>query len=76
MRARAQALQHPVAQRPEVWLSRLARFMETVEKITGAIAEPLVEDRDEARVAEPDVEIKPRPAPQAAPDGWATLVQK
>jgi len=61
----------------EVFLggSRLTRFMETVEKTTGAIAEPLVEDRDEARVAEPDVEITPRPAPQAALDGWATLVQ-
>ncbi len=76
----------------EVFLggSRLTRFMETVEKTTGAIAEPPVEDRDEARVVEPDVEITPRPfdspsrrpgaaqggpAPQAAPDGWATLVQ-
>jgi superfamily II DNA/RNA helicase len=61
----------------EVFLggSRLSRFMETVEKTTGAIAEPLVEDQDEARVAEPDVEVKPRPAPQAAPDGWAKLVQ-
>ncbi len=76
----------------EVFLggSRLTRFMETVEKTTGAIAEPHVEDRDEARVAEPDVEIELRhfdspsrpsgvaqggPALEAAPDGWATLVQ-
>jgi len=76
----------------EVFLggSRLTRFMETVEKTTGAMAGPLVEDRREARVAEPDVEVEPRPfgspsrragvaqgrpAPEAAPDGWATLVQ-
>ena len=61
----------------EVFLggSRLTRFMETVEKTTAAMAEPMVEDRDEARRAEPDVKIRPRLAPQAALDGWATLVQ-
>lgn len=55
--------------------SRLTRFMETVEKTTAAIAEPLVEEHDEAPVAERDVEVTPRAAAAVASDGWTTLLQ-
>ena len=61
----------------EVFLggSRLTRFMETVEKTTAAIAEPLVEEHDEAPVAEREVAVIPRAAAAVASDGWAILLQ-
>ncbi len=43
----------------EVFLggSRLNRFMDTVEKTTGAIPVPSIEDRDDVTIVEPDSEI-------------------
>jgi hypothetical protein len=60
----------------EVFLggSRLTRFMETVEKTTAAIAEPLVEEHDEPPVAEREVAVAPKAAAAVASDGWAILL--
>lgn len=61
----------------EVFLggSRLTRFMETVEKTTAAIAEPITDDREEPQAAEAGVATRREPAAVAAPDGWTAIVQ-
>lgn len=61
----------------EVFLggSRLTRFMETVEKTTAAIAEPVADDREEPPAAEAGVPIRHEPAAVTAHDGWSAIVQ-
>ena len=53
--------------------SRLTRFMETVEKTTTAITEPVIADEEGASAT---VEAAtPRDSPSTSPDPWAALVQ-
>lgn len=61
----------------EVFLggSRLTRFMETVEKTTAAIAEPVADDREEPQATEPGIAIRPDSAAVAAHDSWQAMVQ-
>ena len=61
----------------EVFLggSRLTRFMETVEKTTAAIAEPIAADGEEPQAAEASIATRREPRAVAAPDGWTAIVQ-
>jgi hypothetical protein len=61
----------------EVFLggSRLTRFMETVEKTTAAIAEPIADDREEPQAAEAGVAASGEPAAAGPPDEWTEIVQ-
>ncbi len=53
--------------------SRLTRFMETVEKTTTAIADPVVADQEVASAAVHD--DAPRPSRATPGDSWAALLQ-
>jgi hypothetical protein len=61
----------------EVFLggSRLTRFMETVEKTTAAIVEPVADDREEPQPAEAGVAIRPDLTAVSAHDTWTAIVQ-